>query len=175
MAVYVSLLRGISPLDPRMRNEHLRAVHEQLGFTDVRTVITTGNVVFATARRPVDALASKIERAIEQQLGFTSATFVRTAAQIRELVNRDPFGAAQCAQDGTTCNVTFVERRVSIDRALTEDPDVVFVASNAGALYTVTRSQSAGERRLLAAIDRATDQRCTARAWSTIRRVEAAL
>lgn len=42
MTTYVALLRGIVPLNPNMRNEKLRGVFEKLGFTNVRTVISSG-------------------------------------------------------------------------------------------------------------------------------------
>ncbi|MGH2757636.1 MAG: DUF1697 domain-containing protein [Actinomycetota bacterium] len=46
MGRFVALLRGIGPLNPNMRNEKLREVFVGLGFENVRTVITTGNVLF---------------------------------------------------------------------------------------------------------------------------------
>jgi uncharacterized protein (DUF1697 family) len=45
---YVALLRGIGPSNPNMRNEKLRGVFEKLGFDNVQTVISSGNVLFQT-------------------------------------------------------------------------------------------------------------------------------
>jgi hypothetical protein len=41
---YVALLRGIMPTNPNMKGEKLKAVFEGLGFSNVHTVIASGNV-----------------------------------------------------------------------------------------------------------------------------------
>jgi uncharacterized protein (DUF1697 family) len=46
MVKYVALLRGIAPTNPNMRNDKLRGVFEKLSFENVKTVISSGNVVF---------------------------------------------------------------------------------------------------------------------------------
>ena len=44
MPRYVAFLRGISPLNARM--PELRLSFEQAGFNQVKTVLTTGNLIF---------------------------------------------------------------------------------------------------------------------------------
>ena len=78
MARYVALLRGIGPLNPAMRNVNLRGVVEGLGYTEVRTVISSGNVVFDGRAGRTASLEAKLEAAWPEQLGFTSTTIVRT-------------------------------------------------------------------------------------------------
>ena len=56
MRSYVALLRGIAPTNPKMRNNRLREVFEDLGFSNVRTVISSGNVLFETDSSAVRAL-----------------------------------------------------------------------------------------------------------------------
>jgi hypothetical protein len=49
------LLRGIAPVDPRMRNVRLREVSEALELRNVTTVVSSGNPIFdAEAARLVD-------------------------------------------------------------------------------------------------------------------------
>ena len=66
-------------MNPNMRNEKLRGVFEGLGFRNVQTVISSGNVVFETNARDVGALEARIEKAWPAQLGFRSTTIIRTA------------------------------------------------------------------------------------------------
>jgi uncharacterized protein (DUF1697 family) len=91
---YVALLRGIHPGNPKMRNEHLRRVVEGLGHTDVATVISSGNVVFASTIRSRARLEASLEAAWPEQLGFTSTTIVRSRTDLRLLVDGDPFDGA---------------------------------------------------------------------------------
>ena len=92
MTTYAALIRGIGPGDPRKSNESLRGVLEELGFTDVRSVISSGNVVFESDESDADALAERIEAAWPQLRGFTATTIVRSKAQLEHLVERLPFG-----------------------------------------------------------------------------------
>jgi hypothetical protein len=62
MKSYVALLRGIAPTNPNMRNDRLRGVFAELGFSNVRTVISSGNVLFETDSSAVRALETKVER-----------------------------------------------------------------------------------------------------------------
>ena len=88
---YVALLRGIMPMNPNMRGEKLREVFESLKFTNVHTVIASGNVVFDSPSKSAAALEKKIEDALPKQLKFTSTTMVRSQKEIELLVKKNPF------------------------------------------------------------------------------------
>src|SRR3954453_851349 len=92
MARLVALLRGIN-LGPRRRvpMADLRALLTELGYTDVRTVLASGNAVFtgtpATAR-------GALERGLKERFGMDIDVVVKTMAEIQAVVDADPFGDA---------------------------------------------------------------------------------
>jgi uncharacterized protein (DUF1697 family) len=88
---YVALLRGIMPMNPNMRGEKLREVFESLGFTNVATVIASGNVIFDSPSKNVAALEKKIEEALPKKLKFTSTTIIRSQKEIEALVKKNPY------------------------------------------------------------------------------------
>jgi len=92
MKSYVALLRGIAPTNPNMRNDRLRGVFAELGFSNVRTVISSGNVLFETDSSAVRALETKVEEALPKRLGFTSTKIIRSRTEIQALVDQDPSG-----------------------------------------------------------------------------------
>jgi uncharacterized protein (DUF1697 family) len=109
MPTYVALLRGIGPSMPNMRNEKLRWLFEQLGFKNVRTVISSGNVLFeSTSERPA-TLEIKIEKALPEKLGFTSTTIIRSVDQLEKLVKKDPFKGWEDTAS-SRLNVTFLKQ-----------------------------------------------------------------
>jgi uncharacterized protein (DUF1697 family) len=110
MPIYVALLRGISPLNPNMRNEKLRGVFEGLGFANVKTVISSGNVIFESPRRDASALEKQIEGALFAQLGFTSTTIIRTKSDLQRLIVSDPFKGAGHSQK-LYLTVTFLKNQ----------------------------------------------------------------
>ena len=71
--------------------QELREIHEQLSCADVQTYLQSGNVVFRAANPKLEELASQIEGAIHDRLSFRPAVILRTAADLRRVVERNPF------------------------------------------------------------------------------------
>ena len=96
MTVAVGLLRGVNVGGKnKIRMEALRALGESLGFEAPRTFIQSGNVVFRTRARDLRQLAPRLEKAIESGHGFRPAVVLRTLAQMRSVVARNPFGGRE--------------------------------------------------------------------------------
>lgn len=89
MPRYVALLRGVSPLNAKM--PELKACFEAAGFEDVRTVLSSGNVVFSARVTTLATLEHRAVQAMHTALGRAFATIVRPAAYLQELIARDPF------------------------------------------------------------------------------------
>jgi uncharacterized protein (DUF1697 family) len=89
---YAAFLRGIN-LGRRRRvsGAELRSQFGELGFDDVETFRTSGNVVFATASEPVAKLAARIEEGLAASLGYDVSVFLRSAKEIRTLADHRPF------------------------------------------------------------------------------------
>jgi uncharacterized protein (DUF1697 family) len=92
VARYAAFLRGVN-LGPRRRasSADLRAAFEGLGFAEVATFRTSGNVVFDAGREAAARPTERIETALADSLGFEVAVFLRTAAEIRAMTARRPF------------------------------------------------------------------------------------
>ena len=91
MPRYVAFLRGVSPMNAKMAE--LRRCFEGAGFTNVKTVLSSGNVVFDASTKSDTALAREVEAAMAKQLGRTFYTIVRPASHLRELIEADPYVA----------------------------------------------------------------------------------
>ncbi len=74
-----------------IRMEALRTVYESLGLQDSQTYVQSGNVVFRTTERNLPRLTKQIEDAIERAFGFRPAVIVRTPAELRDVIARNPF------------------------------------------------------------------------------------
>lgn len=69
----------------------LKPCFEAAGFTNVRTLLSSGNVAFDTRSTRPDLLVRKIEAALQEGLGRSFDTIVRSSQYLQELVERDPF------------------------------------------------------------------------------------
>jgi uncharacterized protein (DUF1697 family) len=92
MAVYVGLLRGINVGGNKMvAMAELREMVTALGFTDVKTLLQSGNVVFRGPAKATAKLESQLEAALEKRFGMHVDFHVRTADEWRALVEANPF------------------------------------------------------------------------------------
>jgi len=87
MPQYIALLRGINVGGHRVKMDHLKTIFQSLGVTEVSTFIASGNVIFSSDARDAEALKDSIERHLERQLGYEVATFLRSPAQLAEIVS----------------------------------------------------------------------------------------
>jgi uncharacterized protein (DUF1697 family) len=97
----------------------LNACFQAAGFTDVRTVLSSGNVIFNTRDSPWPTLERKAERAMLAAWGHSFPTIVRPADYLRALVASDPF-ADFALPPGAKRVVTFLrDPNVAAVRAVT--------------------------------------------------------
>jgi uncharacterized protein (DUF1697 family) len=89
MPRYAAFLRGVTPMNASM--PALKACFEAAGFTDVRTLLSSGNVVFDARSSSPTALERRVEKAIEAGLGRTFRTIVRSTDYLRRFVDAEPF------------------------------------------------------------------------------------
>ncbi|HEU4944073.1 MAG TPA: DUF1697 domain-containing protein [Solirubrobacterales bacterium] len=92
MSKHAAFLRGVN-LGSRRRVSavQLRSLFEEIGFGDVATFRTSGNVVFEAPRAPRGELCKRIESAFAESLGWESKVFLRTAGEMRAIAAREPF------------------------------------------------------------------------------------
>jgi uncharacterized protein (DUF1697 family) len=100
VATWAALLRAVN-LGSRNKVP-MAALREALtaaGYTDVRTLIQSGNVVFATSKPD----AAEIEELIAAEFGVHTVAVLRNARQLRALAAAHPFGT-----DTSRTHVTFL-------------------------------------------------------------------
>lgn len=177
MVEHVALLRGFSPLHPNMRNARLRAVTEGLGFEGVRTVISSGNVVFDA--RPIRsdrarlALEARFEAAWEEELDFTAATIIRSRAEIERMVASTPFEGIDDTRS-SSCEVTFLKHEPAADLDLAAGERARIVAIQDRALFAVL-DLTGPTPQYMRTLDRLFGAGATTRTWKTVLRIQRAM
>ncbi len=88
MARLVALLRGINlGAKRRVAMADLRALLEEIGYTDVRTVLASGNAVITGTKS-----REKLERALAERFDMKIDVILRTMKELQAVVDADPFG-----------------------------------------------------------------------------------
>lgn len=100
MSRYVVLLRGINVgRNRRLAMADLRALLADAGYTEVKTLLNSGNALVTGPEEPASAHTARIEAAIAGRTGMTVPVVVLTADELREVVDAHPF--ADVADDGS--------------------------------------------------------------------------
>jgi uncharacterized protein (DUF1697 family) len=105
MPRYVAFLRGVSPMNARMPG--LKRCFEGAGFADVKTVLASGNVVFAARKASDAALERRAEAAMHVALGRAFYTIVRPVQALHDLLESDPYAGFALPADAKRV-VTFM-------------------------------------------------------------------
>lgn len=91
MTRYVALLRGINVgQHNRIAMAALRALLGDLGHTEVKTHLQSGNAVFTSPARPAKQMARAIEERIATDTGFDVKVIVRTSNEMASVVDANP-------------------------------------------------------------------------------------
>lgn len=92
MPVYLALLRGINVSGQKLiKMEDLRNRLGEAGFSNVKTYIQSGNVVFESPEKDTGKLAASLEASIEKAYGFDVTVFVLTAKELEAAIDNNPF------------------------------------------------------------------------------------
>jgi uncharacterized protein (DUF1697 family) len=68
----------------------LKRAFESAGFTNVKTVLSSGNVVFDSRAKSDKSIARQAEEAMTQELDRTFLTIVRPVSALLEMIEADP-------------------------------------------------------------------------------------
>jgi uncharacterized protein (DUF1697 family) len=156
-----------------MRNDKLRGVFENLGFENVKTVISSGNVIFESPSRSAKKLEETIESALPEQLGFTSTTIIRSQGQLKNLVDKNPFQGMGHSQK-SSLNVTFLKKKKRPDIKFPykiEDRDYELLGMYDGAICSVIDLTSAKTPDLMVWLEKKFGKEITTRTWKTVERI----
>ena len=101
MAVIISMLRGINVGGHnKIKMDALRALYESLKLQDAQTHVQSGNVIFRSDERDIARLTKRIEEGIERKFGFRPSVILRTVAEMKDVIARNPFAKRRGIEPG---------------------------------------------------------------------------
>ena len=163
MTGFVAMLRGINVGGRNMvKMDALKALHESLGFKSVRTHLQSGNVVFQAK----SADAARIEQAIRKTLHLELSVVIRTAAELRDAVKRNPL--PQWVSHSSAYVIAFLSAQPEDPAALDayDGPEEMRLLGRELYIYY---GEGMGRSKLTnTLIERKLGVRATARNWNTV-------
>ena len=172
MARYVALLRGIN-LGARNRvpMAELRALLEELGHSDVATLLQSGNAALTTTKK-APAVVEELEAAIAERFGVDTVVVLRTEKQLAAVLERNPL--KDVADDPKRHQVHFLSGRpnaaaVRALEAADVSPEQLAVAGNEIHVWHAGGIQRSPASKAIEKADLGVA--ATARNWSTVEKL----
>jgi uncharacterized protein (DUF1697 family) len=171
MTILVSMLRGVNVGGHnKIPMEALRQLYESLDLRKAQTYVQSGNVVFGTDATNLTLLGGRIEDAIEKRFGFRAGVILRTPANLKDVIAKNPF-AKRRGIDASKLLVTFLatepspETRSEIFRLKAGHTEEVMIDGRELYIYF---PDGMGRSKLWPAIDKALKKSGTGRNWNTV-------
>ena len=171
MPRYVAFLRGVSPVNAKMPD--LKRSFEAAGFINVKTVLSSGNVVFDARSASESTLERKAEAAMQDSLGRTFYTIVRPVSALRSLLETDPY-AAFSAPPSAKRVVSFLRKPSMAKLALPIESDGARILNVIGREIFTTYVPSDKGPVFMKLLETAFGREITTRTWETVRKCVAA-
>jgi len=114
---YVAFIRGVGPENPNMHRRKLKEFFEKLGFKNVKTLLSSGNVLFESDKEDRNSFENLIEANLPKLLGFSRVTIVRSYNELKKMFASDPFKGVEDTPT-SRLNVTFLKTDKEIYSAI---------------------------------------------------------
>lgn len=174
---YAAFLRGINVggNNPVPMAE-LKKLFEKIGFSQVKTLLASGNVVFETAELDAGRLREIITAAIERKFGFKIGIIIRTLAHLEKMIAAEPFQGIAITPE-VRLYVTFLsDKPASKMKIPYESPSKEFriLKVTAGEIFSFLWVDRGGHTiEAMNVIEKEFGKNVTTRNWNTINKLVA--
>jgi len=175
-SVSIGLVRGINVGGhAKVAMSDLRELVAGLGYRDVRTLLQSGNVVFAGNAKNAAALEAELEKETLKQLGLRTAFLVRSPAEWATVIAENPF-PNEAKHDPGRLIVMFLKSApgaaaIEALRAAVTGPETIRAG---GRHLYITYPDGMGRSKLTGAlIEKKLGTTGTARNWNTVLKLAA--
>ncbi|HBU28688.1 MAG: hypothetical protein A2X71_01775 [Thiobacillus sp. GWE1_62_9] len=174
MPKFVALLRGINVGKAnRVPMADLRALLTELGYTDVATLLNSGNAVFRASKGTQAEHAASIAAALSEKLKVDVPVIVKSAKELSAIVGENPL--AEQVTDHSQLLVVLAQDNATLSglgavESLVVLPEQFLVGKHAAYLHCATGIlESKAGKALLGKAGRSV----TTRNWATILKLQA--
>lgn len=165
---YLALLRGINVGGNNpVKMSELRDALEEMGLTEVRTYINSGNAVFRAPRQPRAVLAKRLEAKLSERFGIKLRLVLLTHAQLERVVKEAPGGFGGATE---RCDVIFLFAPLTVKRAVAAmetKEGVDHLWAGTGVVYFSRLTEKATSSRMGRVIAKPEYKDMTIRSWGT--------
>jgi uncharacterized protein (DUF1697 family) len=148
----------------------LKRAFEAAGFTGVKTLLASGNVVFETRASAVPAIEKKVEAAMQEHFGKSFLTIVRSIDDLAALLASDPYAGIRLPSDAKRI-VTFLRNPPKEKPKLPIEKDGARILRLEGDTVFSAYERTPKGPVFMTLIEKAFGREQTTRTWQTVERI----
>jgi len=172
---YAAFLRGINVGGHKLvKMDDLKKALESLGFTNVQTILASGNAVFQAPPMSASALTTRLEEKLKKTFGFEISVLIRSIKELQQLDKAKPFAGIKVTPR-TRLFVTFLTEKPA--RSL-KTPYIapggnfkILRVSKSEVCSVLTITNLRRGMQFMAFLDKEFGRLITTRSWSTVTRI----
>lgn len=174
MTTYLALFRGINiGGHNKVAMKELVSLLEEVGCSNIRTYIQSGNVIFDTSSRSRSKLSQEISHSMMKRFGFAPKVMLLTAAELQDVIAHNPFPSTE----GKALHALFLDaqpenpdlERLSVMKKKSEE----FLLGDR--VFYLYAPDGVGKSKLAVNVERCLGVATTGRNWNTVTRLASML
>ena len=147
----------------------LKRAFEKTGFTDVKTVLSSGNVIFNASIKSIATIEREAEEAMREHCGRAFYTIVRSSVSLQQLIDEDPFKRFKVPVNGKKV-VTFLREAHEVSMNFPVELDGAKILSSTGReVFTYYVPGPKGPV-FMSLIEKTFGKNVTTRTWDTVKK-----
>lgn len=172
---YVAFLRGINVGGHhKVPMEILRKEFEQIGYSNVFTILNSGNVIFEAQRDKLENIEKNISEHLKNHFDFPIPVIVRKSEAIIQLINTNPFKGIKINKE-IRLYVSFLKYEKQLNHKLpwiSEHKSYKIIQQSNKNILSILNLSITGNPNEMEALERFFGKDITTRSWKTIKRIE---
>ena len=170
---YVVFLRGVNVGGKNIiKMDELKKIFEELKFTEVKTYIQSGNIIFNDYEKDKTKLVKNIDKKLYKKLNTKVNIAILTFPEFKEIIDKKPKGFGDA--DEKKYDVIYLTEPLKANDALKEiktreGVDEIFKGKNV--LYISRKKESLAKSYLSKIIETPVYQNITIRNWNTTKKI----
>lgn len=174
MNKYIVFLRGINVGGHhKVPMKELSLLLKSLGFSNIVTLLNSGNIIFEGANRNIAELETFLEVSLSEKFGFPIPVVVRTDHQIQKLYEQDPFSNIEVTND-TRLYVSFLKEKTTVKIELpwkSEDQSFTILDVIDNSVISVLDLPKNKTPKGMEDLEKIFGKKITTRNWNTVERI----
>jgi uncharacterized protein (DUF1697 family) len=172
--IFVAFLRGINVGgNHKVPMAELKTFFEDMGFTDISTLLNTGNIIFTAKTDKSEAVRVQIESCLSELYKFKIPVLIRTEKQIKNIVDSNPFDTVLLSK-AIKLYVTFVQHIANqIDLPYqSKDSSFQILKINDNAIFSFVDTSISQSTDAMLFLEKTFGKNCTTRNWNTLVKID---